>query len=457
MKRLFAEAKLLHGDPADAEQYIEMLGGPSALEALRGRVELDFARGSREFFGSDDEVSLEVDVKNVSDLIVKVFEIDPVAVFDRLGHLGVSGLDLDGLVPSSERTFTFGQNALTRHRESFDFPSLARPGTFVVELVGGGVSSRAVVRKGTLHLVGRLTEAGHVFRALDEDRAVVRDAILRFGGRDYLSDDGGELFVPFSTGGGRRTALLRRGDLAVVTAFDHVAEEYALEAAVFAPGEALVSGSSATFVVRPRLTVAGERASPAPGRESPDLDRSRWRSLRQVALEAVDAARSSPPRSRSRAGRRRSMSAFARVRSVSLGEDVALEAPSVSFPINRLQPMSTRMSLLTRRPQGYVLEVRGRTGEPLRDVEVTVDLRHRWFADVQRARLKTDARAASISVPWIRCRACASPSRASSTTSGSSTCPTSTACRARCTAAPTASCGFPTRGASPPPTAGPSP
>ena len=39
-----------------------------------------------------------------------------------------------------------------------------------------------------------------------------------------------------------------------------------------------------------------------------------------------------------------------------------------------------------------MLEVRGRTGEPLQDVEVSVDLRHRWFADVQRARLKTDAR-----------------------------------------------------------------
>ena len=309
---VFAEAKLLHGDPADAEQYIEMLGGPSALEALRGRVEYDFARGSGEFFGSDDEVSLEVDVKNVSDLIVKVFEIDPVAVFDRLGHLGVSGLDLGGLVPSSERTFTYGQNALTRHRESFDFPSLARPGTFVVELVGGGVSSRAVVRKGTLHLVGRLTEAGHVFRALDEDRAVVRDAILPFGGRDYLSDDGGELFVPFSTGGGRRTTSLRRGDLAVVTAFDHVAEEYALEAAVFAPGEALVSGSSATFVVRPRLTVAGERASLELLEDmslvvtSTDLDGAR--STKVVPLAAGTPARSSPPTSRSPSGSRPSRS-----------------------------------------------------------------------------------------------------------------------------------------------------
>lgn len=397
VKRLFAEAKLLHGDPADAEQYIEMLGGPSALEALRGRVELDFARGSREFFGSDDEVSLEVDVKNVSDLIVKVFEIDPVAVFDRLGHLGVSSLDLDGLVPSSERTFTYGQNALTRHRESFDFPSLARPGTFVVELVGGGVSSRAVVRKGTLHLVGGLTEAGHVFRVLDEDRAAVTDAILRFGGRDYLSDDRGELFVPFSTGGGRRTALLRRGELAVVTAFDHVTEDYALEAAVFSPGEALVSGSSATFVVRPRLTVAGERASLELLQDaslvvtSTDLDGAR--STKVVPLEAVDAGAiltadvAVPERVKTF-----EVQLSARVRSVSLGQDVALEAPSASFPINRLQPMSTRMSLLTRRPQGYVLEVRGRTGEPLRDVEVTVDLRHRWFADVQRARLKTDAR-----------------------------------------------------------------
>ncbi|MEC8495888.1 MAG: hypothetical protein VXZ39_13245, partial [Planctomycetota bacterium] len=395
VKRLFAEAKLLHGDPADAERYIEMLGGPAALEALRARVELDFARGCREFFGSDDEVSLEVDVKNVSDLIVKVFEIDPIAVFDRLGHLGVSGLDLDGLVPSSERTFTYEQNALTRHRETLEFPSLARPGTFVIELVGGGVSSRAVVRKGTLHLVGGLTEAGHVFRVLDENRAVVRDAILRFGGRDYLPEASGELFVPFSTRGGRRKALLRRGDLAVVTAFDHATEEYALDAAVFAPGEALVSGSDATFTVRPRLTVAGERASlellqgASLVVTSTDFDGAR--STKVLPLAAVDAGAiltadiTVPERVKTF-----EVQLSARVRSVSLGEDVELTAPAASFPINRLQSMSTRMSLLTRRPQGYVLEVRGRTGEPLRDVEVTVELRHRWFVDAQRTRLKTD-------------------------------------------------------------------
>jgi len=48
------------------------------------------------------------------------------------------------------------------HRERFTFEKLKdRVGLFIVELMGNGVSARAVIKKGSLSLVHRSTIAGH--------------------------------------------------------------------------------------------------------------------------------------------------------------------------------------------------------------------------------------------------------------------------------------------------------
>ncbi|MGK0482391.1 MAG: hypothetical protein ACJAQ3_002370, partial [Planctomycetota bacterium] len=82
VRRTFAEARLLHGDPAQAGSYVKMLGLGRA-EALRQRVDIEFARTNPRHLTADAPVTLQVDVKNVDRMIVKVFEIDPVAYFDR--------------------------------------------------------------------------------------------------------------------------------------------------------------------------------------------------------------------------------------------------------------------------------------------------------------------------------------------------------------------------------------
>ncbi|MEO1085902.1 MAG: hypothetical protein AAFY88_16815, partial [Acidobacteriota bacterium] len=49
-----------------------MLGGAAAAERLKDRVDLEFARTNPTFFAAGDAVSLDVDVKNVDTLLVKV-------------------------------------------------------------------------------------------------------------------------------------------------------------------------------------------------------------------------------------------------------------------------------------------------------------------------------------------------------------------------------------------------
>lgn len=63
-----------------------------------------------------------------------------------------------------------------RRRERIELASLAgRRGTFVVELVGGGKTSRALLRKGRLLLSERISAAGHAMTILHEDGTPVTD------------------------------------------------------------------------------------------------------------------------------------------------------------------------------------------------------------------------------------------------------------------------------------------
>ena len=59
------------------EHWYSLLDDPGYYEALKERVEIEFAADpAAADFGADEPVALEVDVKNVETLLVKVFEIN---------------------------------------------------------------------------------------------------------------------------------------------------------------------------------------------------------------------------------------------------------------------------------------------------------------------------------------------------------------------------------------------
>jgi hypothetical protein len=71
---------------------------------------------------------------------------------------------------------------------------LNKRGLFVVEFIGNGKSSRAVVRKGQLRFVERIGVAGHVFTILDEANNKIDNASLWMNGHSFNATDRGEIF-----------------------------------------------------------------------------------------------------------------------------------------------------------------------------------------------------------------------------------------------------------------------
>jgi hypothetical protein len=409
LKRVLAETKIIHGI-GDPERWASMMS-PAEFQALKDRVDIEFddahwqkvpagtqAPANAMEFGVDDPVKLRLHVKNVPQLIIKVFEVNPLSYYLEHGREVSTDLELDGLVANHEQTLKFDEPPARRIARDFDFPQIGkRRGIWVVEFIGGGKSSRAVIRKGKLQTLNRIASAGVVVKVLDEARRPVSDGAVWFGGRRFECDDEGRALVPFSTDPGNRSAVIEDGTgFASLASFSHPAEDYALHAGVFVDREALRSNGMAQVVVRPNLTVAGE-----------PISLSRLEAVRLILvstdLDGVTSTATVPDfkiaSDRESVHEMRVPDRLARI-DVRLagkvkvasrgGEELELGDGAV-FEVNaQLRTERIDDLYLSRIGGGHVLELLGRSGEPRVGQNVNVQVHRRGFQNPRGFTLKTD-------------------------------------------------------------------
>ena len=395
-----AETRLLRGDPA-AERWHALLADPARSEELRQRLELTFPATRREQYAADEPVTVDLDVKNVHTLLVNVFAIDAHRFHQERQQLVTDAIELDGVVPTHQQTFTYDEPPLHRVRRSFPLPMLASAGTWVVEFVGvgagnRGTSSRALIQKGTLRAAERLVAAGHEFTVFDEVGRLVPDASLWFGGRDYAANKNGAILLPFSTEPGRKVVALQAGPRAALVRFHHQQESHTLACGVFVAREALVAGQTARLLLSPSLRIAGHAVSLQLLREPvltltlTDVDGTQ--AQREVrSLELVDGREfvhelQVPERLRLLQATLRGT-----VRDLA-GNDVVLTAATVQFPVNGIEDTTATSSpLLMRNAAGFALELRGKNGEPRPGRSLQLVLQHQQMRDPVTLMLQTDA------------------------------------------------------------------
>ncbi|MGB0742988.1 MAG: hypothetical protein ACPGSB_00545, partial [Opitutales bacterium] len=257
LKRLFAEVKLVNGI-GDAEQWFAMMR-PEEVKALRDRIDLQLLQTNPDQLPVGSKVSLDVAVKNIEKLRVLVYEINTTGYYRQNMEPITTAIDLDGLVANSESDISYSQAPMRRHVETLTFPDITEPGVYIVELIGNGVSSRAVLRLGNLRHTERMGAAGHVFQIFDDERKIAKDAVLWIDGREFEADgESGEIIVPFSGNPGEQSFVITRGDFSVLAQFDHAAEKYQFQAGIHIAREQLVAGMQCTVAIRPELLLNGE-------------------------------------------------------------------------------------------------------------------------------------------------------------------------------------------------------
>jgi len=395
VKPLMAEAKITSGAD-DPERWASMLS-PSAYQSLKDRVDIDLSTTNPQQFAPDDEVVLRAHVKNVNKLRVKIYQINALNVYLATGREIGTGLELDGLVAGDEKEFAYEESPFRRVQREFKFPGLTdKRGVWVIELIGGGRSSRALIRKGGLHYLSRKGVAGTVLSVLDEADRPVRGASVWLAGREYQADKRGGITIPYSTNPGKRAMILQSPDgLASLAEFDHVAERYTLRAGFFVDRESLRVGGESSLLVRPDFRINGV-AAPLEILEDVKL------TITSANLEGVNTTQEIPnfelhankeSEYRFAVPPRLATLNFrldAKVEQVSTGKKLALGVTDTRA-VNAIDKSEATFDLHLSRIDGHaVLEVLGKTGERIADRAVRITIEHRDFKSTFSTMLKSD-------------------------------------------------------------------
>ncbi len=394
LKQLFAETKLVNG-LGDPQSWYALLT-PEQLRQLQDRVDLDFAATNPETFDVDQPVQLEVFLKNTPSLIVKVFEVNTANYYRTEFREVSTDVNLDGLVANLEKTHTYDLPPIRRMKRRFEFPSLNRRGVFVIDFIGNGKSSRAVIRKGRLWFTQRPTAAGQAFRVYDEANALVKDATIWMAQTTYAADQDGVILLPYSTRPSGQPIILSAGEFSSLGQFNHQAERYELTAGFYVDRESILSQDVVQLLVRPGLMV-NERRSSVKSLEDVRLqvtsrDMDGVESTQTVApfelydeQESVHAFRV-PPRLASL-----SFTLTAKVQSFSENKKIDLAAGD-SIEMNGIDREASTSDLhFTRSGSAYFLELLGKAGEPMAEIPLQLSIKHRDYRDPVNVALKTDA------------------------------------------------------------------
>ncbi|MEC8928735.1 MAG: hypothetical protein VX705_05930 [Verrucomicrobiota bacterium] len=392
LKAVFAEAKLVNG-VGDAERWYSMLNA-GQVKALQQRIDLDFSPGNSVFYAANDAVTLKVNVKNVKKLIVRVFELNTFNYYTRNLKPVDTAINLDGLAPTRESVYNYDEVPLRRVERTFAFPQLKQRGVYVVELIGNGRSSRALVSKGALRLLENTGPAGHEFKVLNEANQPVKDAILWLSGQEYEVGEDGLIVVPFSNRPGRQTVVLRSQDFSALGNFYHQGEAYALDAGIYVDRESLVKGAQAKLLVRPVLRLNGHPIS--------------LKVLEDLKVVILSTGRDGVPTMLEvPVGEVKDGEAFvheftvpdklaqlsftlkAKVKNLAAGAKQDL-SDSATFALNGIdKTLKLENVHLSQVGGGYVLDVLGKNGEVRPDRAVKVSLKHRHFKSAHTVSLKS--------------------------------------------------------------------
>jgi hypothetical protein len=395
LKHLFAETKIELG-LGEPEQWAAQLP-PELFRQLKERVDIDFAPTNKTDFAVDDPVKLDLFIKNVPTLVVKVFEINTQNFYRTQKREVDTSINLDGLVANAEKTHAYTDTPFRRVGRTFEFPQMNKPGVYVIDFIGAGKSSRALIRKGRLRALAGMSTAGQKLTVIDDAGKLVPGAKVWLGGQEYKANDQGVAFVPFSTAPSRQPVVLGSGDFSSLDFLEHQAENYSLIAGIHVDREALLTQRLASVLVRPSLRLNGLPVSIKPledvklvivatdqdgiatSAEVPDF---KLFEDRETVYEFRTPSRLTALH----------VTLRAKVKSLSLGKDVDLMT-SERFVLNGITHTDAIEDMhLARFGDDYIIEVLGRTGEFRPDRPVQLTLKHREFREPAQALLKSDAK-----------------------------------------------------------------
>ena len=269
------------------------------LEKIRTERRLKFTKSQPYQYNHGDIVTLTLEVKNIPEVQVNVYEINTVNYCKLEQKDFNDDLDLEGLVPKHTSMKNLGENPIISKEHSFEFAEeITKRGVFIVEFMGSGIISRAVIYIGSLSVVTIETARGINLVVVNEKKEICSGATtgLFIENKEFLVNAQGEVQMPFEVGSAKmHQAVVFHENFAQMVSFNVPAEILELNTKFLYNGENIRQGEVCTIMFWARLLVNKKYMSLAKVKDAQielvitsENDISTTRNFKDIALKSGD-------------------------------------------------------------------------------------------------------------------------------------------------------------------------
>ncbi|GAA5495012.1 hypothetical protein Rhal01_01182 [Rubritalea halochordaticola] len=375
---------------------------PKEYVALRDEASLSIASSSKNHFLAEDQVSLNLDLKNIDQLTVSIYQLDSLNYALKNHEMINLSLDLGGLSPNISRKIDFDQDPLLKHRHTLALPELKGVGSWIVKLQGNSQSATALILKGELHSSVRDTGSGQEIFVTDFQGQALENIEVHVDSKKYTTDAKGIVVLPYATYSKRSQVILHQpnketgtGRTRIVTVYRKSARQE-LQLSSIAHPEQWLSGQTAKIYLRPSFLINNKLA---------DLN---YLSDTRITLEGILEDES---KIRLTKIENPSLSAYdylpvqfhvpENLNRIDIQMEAVIKPPHlpVETPINTELQLATHSSTDTQKiahgyfqktPNGWTLSILGLNGEPFPGHDLTLSFKHKHFTRQLELGLRTD-------------------------------------------------------------------
>jgi hypothetical protein len=260
LNNLFYEVKLKTG------QKIAKIGqifSEKTLESIRCEKILAWARGNQKYFTSDQEIKFKIQLKNITKVTVNIFQVNTENYYRKNKKEIPATIDLEGLMSAKTQILNLPENPILLTEKEITLEGLGATsrGVYIVELIGGGISTRVMIKKGSLTLVSESAKGMTMFFVLNEKKEVCKEQTsIILNDRVYkASADDGKICVHLESYEVHSKAIIINNDFSDIADVKIPLESYQLSMNVCFNEERLLPGTTCEFLLPLKLTCVSKR------------------------------------------------------------------------------------------------------------------------------------------------------------------------------------------------------
>ena len=151
----------------------------SEYDKIAKRTEMTICEHNPKEFKINEDIKIDIDFKNIKSINISIYEINTENYYlEKKAPLN-SLFNIEGIIASNNMDIKIegGENPFKRIRKTIELSQIekGKPGIYLIEILGKGISSRIIIKRGRLNLITRNTSKGILCQIINENNEIIKD------------------------------------------------------------------------------------------------------------------------------------------------------------------------------------------------------------------------------------------------------------------------------------------